>query len=243
MILLVNTLGSATMPRKDTAVGLEQERSGKIIIGGSNKVDNYMPTCYTIGMRTMTTNECNNCGKTFSITKSDVNRGRGQFCGKSCAASGKNNSSYKHGFTKTREYKIWCGMRSRVKIGNELNRKYYKDRGITVCDRWQKSFQNFLNDMGSCPSEEHSIDRINPDGNYEPENCRWATRVEQMNNTRSNVLITFKGRTLTQEQWGQETGLGGLTIYKRLKRGWSVERALSEPLKLNWSIDNYNKAK
>jgi hypothetical protein len=103
--------------------------------------------------------------------------------------------------------------------------KYYGGRGIKVCDRWMQ-YENFLADMGAKP-DGMSLDRINPDGNYEPGNCRWASKTEQMNNRRNSRLITAFGKTLTLPQWVQETGLGYYTIYQRLRTGVPPEEALS----------------
>jgi hypothetical protein len=94
-----------------------------------------------------------------------------------------------------------------------------------VCDRWS-SFSAFLTDMGQ-PPEGHSLDRVNNDGNYEPANCRWATKNEQANNTRANRLITIDGRTQTMKQWASERGLNYATVKTRLNvLGWAPERAL-----------------
>jgi len=104
----------------------------------------------------------------------------------------------------------------------------YGGRGITVCDRWLK-FENFYADMGDRP-EGMEIDRFpDNDGNYEPGNCRWATRPEQMRNTRANRMITFQGRTQCLTDWANEIGVGCSTICTRLARGWSLERALTTP--------------
>lgn len=100
-----------------------------------------------------------------------------------------------------------------------------------MCDRWLNSFDNFLEDMGKSPSPKHSIDRIDVNGNYEPSNCRWATHLEQMSNMRSNKILTLDGESHTQEEWGRITGIGGTAICKRLRRGWTVEKALKTPLK------------
>jgi hypothetical protein len=185
-------------------------------------------------MRTMTTKTCENCSKAFPIRVSDVARGRGRFCGKSCAASGKNNSAYRHGEStrtkgQSKEYKTWAGIKQRTTNPSEMHGHYYQDRGIKMCDRWLDSFENFLEDMGRAPSPKHSIDRIDNDGDYSPENCRWATHQEQMANTRVTKLIEYNGQKHHQEEWGRITGLGGLTILKRLKRGWSIEDALTRP--------------
>ncbi len=130
----------------------------------------------------------------------------------------------------SKEYRTWIGIRRRTTDPSEENYKYYGARGIRVCDRWYSSFNNFLEDMGRAPTKKHSIDRIDGNKNYEPTNCRWATRNQQMSNIRSNKWITFNGVTLTQAEWGRATGLGGVTILKRLKRGWSTEDALTKPI-------------
>jgi len=89
----------------------------------------------------------------------------------------------KHGMSETKEYNTWCLMKRRCNNPKEVGYKYYGGRGITVCDRWLESFQNFYEDMGKCP-EGMSLDRIDVNGNYEPSNCRWATHSEQSYNQR-----------------------------------------------------------
>jgi hypothetical protein len=98
-----------------------------------------------------------------------------------------------------------------------------------MCGRWLNSFDSFLEDMGPAPSPSHEIDRIDGAGDYEPGNCRWVTRTEQMNNVRTNKIITYKGVSLTQAQWSAKTGLGQNVIGRRLKRGWTVDKTLTTP--------------
>lgn len=180
---------------------------------------------------------CEICKNTFGIKQSDINRGRGRFCSKKCSGLGKlgsNNPAYKHGNTpratgQTKEYRTWADMKQRTTNPNEENGHYYQDRGIVVCNRWINSFENFLADMGKAPTPKHSLDRIDNDGDYEPGNCKWSTHKEQMSNTRATKLIEFNGRVETQEEWGRITGIGGLCILKRLKRGWSIEKTLTTP--------------
>lgn len=144
-------------------------------------------------MRTLTTSICENCDQVFSLRLSDKNRGRGRFCGKSCAASGVNNSSYKHGQSRrklmTKEYRTWAGVIKRTTNPNASNAAYYIERGIKVCERWRNSFDNFFADMGPAPSPKHTIERVDNDGDYNPENCKWATRYEQTHNRRPNGTV------------------------------------------------------
>lgn len=107
----------------------------------------------------------------------------------------------------------------------------YGGRGIKVCDRWvgDCAFINFLLDMGERPSPKHSLDRINNNGNYSPENCRWATSKEQANNKRSNILLTFNGKTQNMTQWAEELGITLSMIYYRINAGWEIEAILTKP--------------
>lgn len=143
--------------------------------------------------------------------------------------------NYRHGYKTagkySSEYSIWMNMRARCR--NPKNNRYhlYGARGISVCQRWEVDFLNFLEDMGRRPSTDHSIDRIDNNGNYTPDNCRWATRSEQARNTRSSRFLEFKGRRLTLTEWAQEIGMDRRSLHLRLKSGWSIERALTEPIR------------
>ena len=125
-----------------------------------------------------------------------------------------------HGKTKTPEYGIWAGMKSRCRS---------RERGIEVCDRWQ-DFENFLADMGPRPSPEHSIDRLDRDQGYEPGNCRWATRHQRADNRRNTVRLTFQSITRTLSEWAEAIGIDRNTLLERLRRGWTVEQTLTTPL-------------
>lgn len=130
--------------------------------------------------------------------------------------------------TTTIEYQSWEAMINRCVVGSEHYDKYYRERGIAVCDRWRQ-FENFLADMGRKPSRGHSLDRIDNDGNYEPGNCRWATKKEQMRNTRQNHLLTHNGETRCISEWAEVLGVSRDRIWGRIRRGWPPEVALGTP--------------
>jgi hypothetical protein len=131
------------------------------------------------------------------------------------------------------EYAVWHAMRRRCYGVNTKAYPDYGGRGIKVCDRWLepdgRGFMNFLEDMGRRPSPKHSIDRIDVNGNYEPRNCRWATRSEQNRNRRDTRYIEYNGQKKSLTCWSEQTGLNASCISFRLKSGWSVEDALTKP--------------
>lgn len=139
-----------------------------------------------------------------------------------------------HNMSYTYTYRCWAEMKKRCTNRKFKYFKNYGGRGISVCDRWLESFENFLADMGPAPLG-MSIDRFpNNDGNYEPENCRWATRHQQANNTSRNTFITFRGKTLTVAQWTVLLGFSEKLIAGRIRLGWSVEDALTiKPMRGN----------
>ena len=130
----------------------------------------------------------------------------------------------------TREFDIWNSMIARCTNPNDHAYRFYGGRGITVCKRWLDSFEAFFEDMGPKPPGK-SIDRF-PDKNgpYMKSNTRWATATEQARNTRRNVTLTLNGESLLLCEWALRTKMTVGTIKHRLKKGWSVEKALTEPL-------------
>lgn len=134
-----------------------------------------------------------------------------------------------HRMSGTFEHRVWKGMRSRCSTTNNHDTANYVERGITCCERWA-SFENFFADMGSAPSEKHTLERIDNDGPYASWNCRWATRKEQNNNRRNNHFITANGVKQTISAWAKATGIRTETISYRIKKlGWPPDLAATTP--------------
>lgn len=168
------------------------------------------------------------CGRETTVGGKELRSGGTKSCGclfLEVAAQKGRTIPFKHGCTGTKTYLIWCGMRQRCMNPKDPKFARYGGRGIKVCDRWNE-YQNFLSDMGECPSS-MSIDRWpNANGNYEPGNCRWATQLEQQNNRTNNLIVELNGRKMTASEAAREHGLSPDTVHARLSRGDSIERAL-----------------
>jgi len=126
-----------------------------------------------------------------------------------------------------RSYKIWQSMRQRCFNAGNPAFKYYGARGIAVCNRWN-DYANFVADMGE-PKQGTSLDRINNDGPYSPENCRWATTIEQMRNRRTAKRITYNGATKSIAEWAEHFGIPRGNLQNRIFRGWDLHRAFTHP--------------
>ena len=142
---------------------------------------------------------------------------------------------YKHGHAlgpgkQTVEYAAWCRMKRRCYDEKNNRFKYYGGRGIKVCDRWKDSFINFIADMGARP-DGCSLGRKNNDEDYSPANCRWETSMQQANNRSSNIQLTGLGQTHNLSEWAIKLNIPETRIACRLKRGWSVQKALFTPSK------------
>jgi len=136
-----------------------------------------------------------------------------------------------HGLSRSVEYVVWAGMIQRC--NNPLHASYhnYGGVGISVCEEWLNSFEQFYADMGPRPSKGHSIERLCTSGPYCKENCCWATRKEQNNNRKSNRVIEFNGETKTLAQWAEHLGISYGCLYRRLSSGWPLERAFTEKVR------------
>ena len=135
-----------------------------------------------------------------------------------------------HGMSKTSTYHIWSSMKARCSNPNHQNYHRYGGRGVSVCSEWADSFEQFLEDMGERPKG-MSLDRIDVNGNYSADNCRWATAKQQMRNTSVNRIFTYRGETKTLTDWAECSGISLQTLCARLDRwGWSFEDAISKPI-------------
>jgi hypothetical protein len=178
------------------------------------------------------------CGNEHEAVSADALRGGTNSCGclrrelgskfgqKYSAILNARGASVTHGMTNTREFSSWTSMTQRVCNPNHKSFDDYGGRGITICERWLGSFENFYADMGDRPLG-LTLERINNNGNYEPTNCEWATSKKQANNRRSNRPITLNGRTRNLNEWASDAGIHRSLISNRIDRGWSVEDAVS----------------
>ncbi len=173
------------------------------------------------------------CGNEVQHNPTDLRAGKAKSCGclkRELTALRATTHGHTAGRATTSEYRSWLGMKERCTNSGHKQWHDYGGRGVTVCEKWAKSFEAFLADMGPKPTTRHQIDRIDCDRGYEPSNCRWVTPIVNANNKRSNRRVEFGGRTQTLAEWGREIGVRGSTIHIRLATlGWSLERALTEP--------------
>jgi len=195
------------------AIDLTAKRFGRLLVKGlhsrSDGVTRWNCLC--------------DCGKTKIVRH--ANLGTNTFsCG--CFRNTQNGLSRKHPL-----WKRWVTMLDRCNRPDHHQYRNYGGRGIKVCKRWI-SFPNFLEDMESSYRRGLTIDRIDVNGDYSPENCRWASPMQQSNNRRDNIRITFNGVTKTIQEWNRLCGFKKWTMYDRhIRSGWSAEKAITTPLR------------
>lgn len=173
------------------------------------------------------------CGNTTVVSAQNLRNGNTKSCG--CyKAKIISHTNYKHGQKGTRLYNIWLGMKKRCYYTKHLNYKNYGERGIKVCNEWlgEHGFENFYNwSLENNYSDNLTIDRIDNNKDYCPENCRWVTWEEQQNNRRNNRRFYYNGKNLLAREWSELTGINLRTLLNRLYiQNWSIERALTEPI-------------
>lgn len=177
------------------------------------------------------------CGQFTTLILSDLRNGHTKSCGcihketstkkmKAIRHLGERNR-LRHGASKDPEYYIWRSMKARCNNPKQIHYRSYGGRGIKVCDAWEKSFDTFISDMGKRPTTKHQLDRIDNDGNYSKDNCKWSTPTEQQRNKRNNRIIEFNGETLTESEWCQRLGISRGSVSNRIRKGWPLHRAVT----------------
>lgn len=164
------------------------------------------------------------CGNIHEVNKYNLTHGLVKSCG--CLFLEGNNK--KHGCRHTRLYMVWKGMRCRCYTKTSSSFRNYGARGISICDEWNdyKKFKEWAETHGY--QEGLQIDRIDVNGNYEPSNCRWVGVITNANNKRNNRYIEYNGIIKTMSEWAREYNIKPATLWARLNKGWSVEKALSQ---------------
>lgn len=171
------------------------------------------------------------CGNTKIINANNLRTGKSQSCGCATKESARKRKTT-HGESKTRLYKIWAEIKERCYSPKNTSYKYYGERGIKMCNEWFYSYGTFKEWASTNGyTDELTIDRINVNGNYEPNNCRWATYKEQANNKRNNRFIMFNNEIHTLAEWADIVNIDQDILFMRLKRGWSEEKTLTTPIR------------
>lgn len=175
------------------------------------------------------------CGKEFQIRGSEIGRIKSCGCKTNEILSDKQKT---HGESKTRLYGVWRRMIERCYRVKHKSYKDYGGRGITVCDEWKNSYEEFRKwsvQNGydkNAGYMECTLDRIDVNGNYEPSNCRWISMKKQCNNKRNNNILSYNGETHTMSEWAEITGINVHTLWRRQKRGWDDEKIITAPLRM-----------
>ena len=175
------------------------------------------------------------CGKEYQVLGTRLRKGTTQSCGclqRELSAERAKARMKTHGKTRTRLYSIWASMKNRCYCENNTHFNYYGGRGIKICEEWLTEFMSFYNwAINNGYQDELTLDRINVDGDYSPDNCRWITMKQQGNNRRNNHLLNYGGRVWTLTELAEDKGIQKSLLYERLRRGWDLERALTQPVK------------
>lgn len=206
------------MARMKDLTGQKFGRLTVIEQSGKNKHGNYMWRCLC------------ECGNIKTIVGGELTRGNTKSCG-CLLKETMSKTRTTHGKRKTRLYSIWADMKTRCYNPKDKSFERYGKKGVTVCDEWLHDFQAFYDwSMLNGYADNLTIDRINNDKGYSPDNCRWTTVKVQANNTRRNHYITYKGETLTLKQWSEKTGINYRKLIARVNQmGWDFERAITTP--------------
>lgn len=191
------------------------QRFGRLVV---------IATAPTKGKQTRLLCRCD-CGNEKDVQSGNLTNGHVRSCG--CLAVDHGRSFATHGHSYSLTYRSWLSMKQRCHNENHTNWPRYGGRGISVCERWRSSFENFLADMGPRPSMQHSLEREDNNGNYTPSNVVWATSDVQQLNKRSNRVVEYNGTKMTVTELAALTNVPRSRIFGRLRLGWTVERIIS----------------
>lgn len=168
------------------------------------------------------------CGNKTIVDGRSLKKGHTKSCG---CLQGEHHNDSSHILGKTRLYRIWTNMKQRCYNPNNSNFKNYGAKGVTICEEWKNSYTKFKEwATNNGYNDTLTVDRINVNDNYYPENCRWISLREQENNKSVNHFITFNGETLTLAEWNRKLGFKRGVLEYRLKKGWDIEKAITTPL-------------
>ncbi len=208
---------SIVLPRHKFFKNIAGQRFGRWLVVsyagrfGSKKVSYWNCVC--------------DCGTEKNVRATTLMQGHTNSCGCGNREAARQRCT-RHGQSTIPEYRVWAAMKDRCSNSNNEEFINYGGRGIKVSERWQ-SFENFIADMGRRPSKNHEIDRIDNNGSYSIENCRWATKNVQSRNKRTTVLLTYQGKTQCITDWAKELGISPATISFRIRKGKSVAEILT----------------
>lgn len=170
------------------------------------------------------------CGKTTIVRADSLKNGKTKSCG--CILSKTTKKRFTiHGMYASRIYNCWKAMKHRCYLKSNAKYALYGARGIIVCEEWKNNFKAFYDwAITNGYSDNLTLDRIDSNGNYEPSNCRWATSIEQNNNTKRNHFVTYNNQTRTIAEWARLLNMNYSTLMARLCKGWSIEKAITTPI-------------
>ena len=202
-------------------IDLTGKRFGRLVVIKRLENDKHYSACWLC--------KCD-CGNIKSIKGNSLRRGLTVSCGCYHKETVTNRQTT-HNSSKTRLFRIWQHMKARCYNPNYKFYSYYGGRGITICDEWRNDFISFQQwSLSHGYTDELTLDRINTNGNYEPDNCRWVTRKIQQNNNRRNLNFTINGETKTLAQWCEIYGVPHRrTRYRAIDLGWDIVDALTIP--------------
>lgn len=204
-------------------IDLTGQRFGRLVVEGFAGADKNRNRCWSC--------KCD-CGKITTVSTSHLKSGWTKSCG--CLQRETASEKHiKHGGRGTRLYSIWKGMIGRTENENHTDFRHYGGRGVAVCDEWRHDFHRFYEWAVTHGYRENlTIDRIDVNGDYCPENCRWVTMKKQNNNKRNNMKISYNGETLTLAEWSEKLGIKEITLWHRIfAYGWAVEKAFETPVR------------